>query len=621
MKRLLSILALVLSIGAVLTGFGMVGGGQGSLLPLASSEASAKPSKLVDFRSCRGLSTYLLSHRLQGGGSLMPGGDAAEDGGGGKAPAAPPSATGTNVQEAGIDEPDTVKSAESAILALAEGDLHAVVTGPDGPAVADTLELSEDGGGVAVDGPKAAYSGGPSSILVHGDLALVVGYGYSDQGSTTTLTEVDISDPSALRVVETTVAEGSFVSGRQSGSTARLVISAYPDVGALRKHRGEPKRWLPALTTFRSGKSAKRTRHRLSSCRQVGRTESYSGSGLLSVLTVDLGDGAKVLDSDAILTAGDTVYASADRMYVATQRWSWRNQAGDDRASSVGTQIHAFSTSEPEATEYVGSGRVPGWMLNQWSMSERDGYLRVASTTVPPWESGGGASGESESFVTVLDENGGELTRVGQLGGLGLDEQIYAVRFFDDVGYLVTFRQVDPLYTLDLSDPTAPKLAGELKIPGYSAYLHPVGEGLLLGVGQDADVDGATKGAQLSLFDVSDPSAPSRIATHDLGRNAYSEVEWDHHAFFFDAATGVSITPISDYRANGQDFYGAAGVRVEPTGFTELARLQHGTRWRAAITRSLAREGSVYTVSARGVMQHDPLTLESSGFAAFPVAE
>ncbi len=180
------------------------------------------------------------------------------------------------------------------------------------------------------------------------------------------------------------------------------------------------------------------------------------------------------------------------------------------------TEIHRFDVSDPDETAYTGSGAVDGYMLSQWSMSEHEGILRVASTTSPPFDPTGEQQGESESYVTALATTGEKLTRVGRVGGLGRTEQIYAVRFMGDVGYVVTFRQTDPLYTLDLSDPTEPRVVGELKIPGYSAYLHPVGEGLLLGVGQDADASGQTQGLQASLFDVSDPAEPGAHRQREL---------------------------------------------------------------------------------------------------------
>jgi uncharacterized secreted protein with C-terminal beta-propeller domain len=121
------------------------------------------------------------------------------------------------------------------------------------------------------------------------------------------------------------------------------------------------------------------------------------------------------------------------------------------------------------------------------------------------------------------------------------------VRFIGQTGYVVTFRQTDPFYTIDLSNPSLPILAGELKIPGYSAYLHPIGEGLLLGVGQDADLDGRVKGTQVAVFDVTDPSAPRQQDKLTLP-GSYSQAEWDHHAFLYWAATGTAVLPIQQAR-------------------------------------------------------------------------
>ena len=132
---------------------------------------------------------------------------------------------------------------------------------------------------------------------------------------------------------------------------------------------------------------------------------------------------------------------------------------------------------------------------------------------------------------------------IGSVGGLGKTEQIRAVRFLGDTGYVVTFRQTDPLYVIDLTDPANPVLDGELKIPGYSAYLHPVGDGLLLGVGQDATDSGQTLGTQLSLFDVSDPTNPQQIDTLAIGGS--SEVEWDHKAFLYWPEDGTIVLPVS----------------------------------------------------------------------------
>ena len=203
------------------------------------------------------------------------------------------------------------------------------------------------------------------------------------------------------------------------------------------------------------------------------------------------------------------------------------------------TLIHQFSLDDGTGATYVASGEVEGRLLNQFAMSEYNGDLRVATTT----DNWGNFGDQSESTVYVLRPNGTDLEQISSISGLGKGEQIYSVRFIDDVGYVVTFRQVDPLYVLDLSDPANPVLDGELKIPGYSAYLHPVGDGLLLGVGQDATDEGRTTGTQLSLFDVSDPANPQRISTLPIG--GQSEVEWDHRAFLFWEPDGTIVLPVS----------------------------------------------------------------------------
>ena len=171
--------------------------------------------------------------------------------------------------------------------------------------------------------------------------------------------------------------------------------------------------------------------------------------------------------------------------------------------------------------------------------------------------------------MTTLAQQGGYLVARGKVDGLGKGERIFAVRFMGDVGYVVTFRQTDPLYTLDLSDPDAPRVRGELKIPGYSAYLHPVGDGLLLGIGQDADEDtGRVRGLQISLFDVSDLAQPARLQQRRLGeRFSSSAVEWNHHAFLWWPATKLAMLPV-----DSEGFDGVAGFTVDRAGGHRGAR-------------------------------------------------
>ena len=181
------------------------------------------------------------------------------------------------------------------------------------------------------------------------------------------------------------------------------------------------------------------------------------------------------------MSGGDTVYASQDNLYVATQQWVEWESLDENRArgeaSSMKTYIHKFDISDPDRTGYLASGEVEGFLLSQFSMSEYEGNLRVASTNVPTWWWWGNTPGVREPCRRAIAETANELEIVGSVGGFGEGEQIFAVRFQGDVGYVVTFRQTDPLYTVDLSDPTSPAVVGELKILGYSSYLHPLGDG------------------------------------------------------------------------------------------------------------------------------------------------
>ncbi|MCA1783581.1 MAG: beta-propeller domain-containing protein, partial [Intrasporangiaceae bacterium] len=396
----------------------------------------------------------------------------------------------------------------------------------------------------------------------------------------------------------------------------------------------------------------------LLACEQVNRPVRFSGLGMLSVLTVDVDGGDLDPDPDdvvGVLAGGDTVYASVDALYVATTRWiDWDAISSDDvrqrRWSEVTTEIHRFDLEVAERADYAASGKVPGRLLSQWAMSEHDGVLRVASTSGDPW---GGGADVSESYVTTLEQDGNELVQLGQVDGLGLTERIYAVRFIDDVGYVVTFRETDPLYTIDLADPRDPRMTGELKILGYSAYLHPIGDDRLLGIGQDADDRGRVKGTQLSLFDVSDPNDPIEIDKVVL-TDASSDAEHDHRAFMHHPASGLTVVPFTrwsyDPTTGTEDVdTGAIGFGVRDGTIEQRGRITHLPAWlddlraelegrdtaefddedwrdqerlwqwrhRGRISRSLVLDDRLVTVSELGVGVHDLMSLDDTGWLGF----
>jgi hypothetical protein len=451
--------------------------------------------------------------------------------------------------------------------------------------------------------------------------------------SQSVLTEIDASDPSALRVVRTLTLDGAYLAARMVGSTVRIVsTSQVPEaLPFLQPQTSTPQSlaaatdhnravlassrvgsWLPSYRIKRAGHAASRP-HALVQCRNVRRPVRFSGLGLLTVLTVDLSKGIEPVDSTAIMTDGRIVYASQADLYVATERWADRPteaSPNEEPSSGVTTAIHAFDISSPTKTVYLGSGSVPGYLLSQWSLSEFGGVLRVVSTDTPAWW--GDGSGDSESFLTTLRPANGALTQVGRIGGLGKGERVYAVRFVGNTGYVVTFRQIDPLYTVDLSDPAQPRVLGELQLSGYSAYLHPIGEDLMLGIGQEADEAGHPLGTQISIFDVSDLRNPKLLSRAPLGPG-WSEAESDHHAFLFWPQTGLVVVPFVQQ---------AAAFRVSRAkGVVDLGRIDNGggeLSWTPPIRRSVVVGGSVLTVSDAGVRSSDLGTLAAQGWASFP---
>lgn len=486
-----------------------------------------------------------------------------------------------------------------------------------------TLDLPEGGG----------------DLLLVGDRALVLGAATTSgtfsapedrsRRPRTTISVIDLKDPARPKLARSHTIDGRYLDARLVDGVARIVTRFQPDLtfpqltGRVSEDEvtaanarvvatAEPSAFLP----------------RGASCADAYVPVAPSGVGTIAVQSIDPAADAPG-PAVTVVTNASTVYASTDRLFVATTR---RIPVGGPAAGRSAhaqkasrTAIHAFDITDPVKARYTGSGDVPGRLLNQFSMSEHGGVLRVATTL----EGRGGSADDrpvkSQSRVTVLRPAGQEWVETGAVDGLGRGERIYAVRFLGATGYVVTFRQVDPLYVLDLRDARAPRLTGELKITGYSAYLHPAGDGRLLGVGQEASNQGRRLGTQLSLFDVGDPAAPAKLAGAVLPK-ARSTAEADHHAFLFWPASGLVVAPVA---SNG-------GGRTLPLGKPGTAdtrvrrrrRLQGGRQAvveqpritrpdSTPIERSLVVGPRLLTVSSVGVATNDLSTLADAGFLAF----
>ncbi|MCE9620898.1 MAG: beta-propeller domain-containing protein [Actinomycetia bacterium] len=531
--------------------------------PSGPSSGGFGSSRLVFFEDCPDLLSYLRTEALErvtawgldGGGPIFYGRDAiyptaeaapTADSAGTDSGAEPPksdgsgdpSYSGTNTQEVGVDEGDVVET---------DGK-HVFVVSQDGIRIVDVASA-------AVIANIENLPDGSHQLLLDGTRLLVISQSYNSSEDTI-VSLYDVNDAANPTLLRRSHLEGRLVASRSIDGQARLVLTSTianrlqfvtPDqfgldeASALQANKdvinnSTIEEWLPRYFDEATDGAFGAMSASLD-CSTVAAPRDFAGLGISWIASMDLQGDSSPVGSAGIVSYGDVVYASPTSIYLATVPWDWTNTAPTN--TQPPTLIHQFALGANGTASYIASGEVNGQLLNQFAMSEYEGDLRVA-TTLSDWN-----TGASESFVQVLRPQGNELVQIGKVGGLGLTEQIYAVRFLGTQAYVVTFRQTDPLYVIDLADPTNPVVTGELKIPGYSAYLHPVGDGLLLGVGQSADLSGFTNGTQLSLFDVSDPANPQLISSLPIGGS--SEAEWDHKAFLYWAEDGTIVIPVSPW--------------------------------------------------------------------------
>jgi uncharacterized secreted protein with C-terminal beta-propeller domain len=257
-----------------------------------------------------------------------------------------------------------------------------------------------------------------------------------------------------------------------------------------------------------------------------------------TIASVDVqADDAKLTTETFLLDAGSSIYVSPTNLYLTSEGW-WRE-----------TRITKIGIDDGEIT-FKANGTVPGYVLNQFSMDEHDGYFRIATT--------GTNEGRREgNNVFVMDS---ELNIVGSVEGLAAGEQIYSSRFMGDRCYLVTFKITDPLFTIDLSNPENPEVLGALKIPGFSTYLHPYDENIIIGIGKETIEDkwgeiAWQQGVKISLFDVSEVTDPKELAKLEIGdRGTESNALYDHHAFLFSKARNLLVLPILEAQIDESDF-------------------------------------------------------------------
>lgn len=352
-------------------------------------------------------------------------------------------------------------------------------------------------------------------------------YAYVSENMKTVAEIYDISDRTAPRLRFDYAVDGGQISSRMDGSTL-LLITSY--TVPIYKNADDMKNACVPCT-YQEGE---KVRFPAENVRIVSGTES---TAYLTVSRLDTQADKAEAQTKAVLGGGSEIYCDGENLLVAQADYTaLQNETDTARdvavsSAAIGTRLYTFDIKSGVA--YKGSAQVKGTTLNQFSMDSFGGYYRIATTA------------SDGSLITVLNKN---LDLVGELRGIAKGESIYAARFMGDTAYLVTFYQTDPLFVIDLSDPAAPKVTGELKIPGFSNYLHPYAENLLIGIGQDGTAVGANNRLKISLFDVSDRENPKEIskAVYNGGSASMSAAQNTHKAFLSVRTSGEFAVPVQE---------------------------------------------------------------------------
>ncbi|HZR84165.1 MAG TPA: beta-propeller domain-containing protein [Candidatus Binatia bacterium] len=524
----------------------------------------------------------------------------------------PGRSTDTNVQVPGVDEADVVETAGDRLYLLHGSDLVILqARPPEATAVLARLAIEGFPTGMFVTGDRAAVVsqvddpgdlGGDDACAWIDDplprpMALDGGIAFCPP-QFTKLTVVDVAND-APRVAREIYLEGVSLAARRHGDVVRLVVQRGWGVPP-----GVPEPW-GFITSPSLAESEEELRRRVDAWEQAAIAAldasaledwlpahrervagdlvdvpidcrdahvpppALSDSGATRIVALRMSEDDGPIEEALVIGGAQQVYASADTLLLAYPDWSWFD-AGEPNDR---TAIHAFALGEGLETRYLASGFVPGTTISQLAFDVRDGVIRVAST-VSPRDAGLPGAPPTTSRITTARVDGEAIAVVGSTGDLAPGERIFAARFLGDRGYLVTFRRIDPLFVVDLADPAAPAVLGEVEITGFSEYLHPLDETHLVTVGRDVDEGGRVRGLALSVFDVSEPSAPRLVDAQLLPGDGWSPAESSHLAFTFDSALGIVALPYSRY--DGVFRSSLVLVAADAGGLTPLGEVDHG---------------------------------------------
>jgi inhibitor of cysteine peptidase len=466
----------------------------------------------------------------------------------------------TNIQVEGVDEADIVKTDGEYIYVVSGGNLTIVKAYPPEEArVVSKIVLDGGISGIFINGDKlAVFETDYTVYLLYGGVAVRESSSSSEEKidndsttdvapedpkpvtyepPTTSVKVYDISDKENPVLTRDFSIDGNYFSSRMIGDYVYVVATMYTfftetDVALPRIQSDNETEVIPATEIYYCNLS----------------DSSYT---FTTIAALNIKNDAQEPTHETIVLGGTSnIYVSQNNIYLTFPDYQW--QEGEN----MKTVIQRIKVDGQSIT-IEASGEVPGYILNQFSMDEHNSHFRVA-TTVHNYNWRTFAIEEtSKNNVYVLDMN---LDVVGKLEDLAPGEQIYSARFMGDRCYVVTFRNIDPLFVIDLSNPTAPTVLGQLKVTGYSGYLHPYDENHIIGIGKETDYDGTEdfswyQGVKISLFDVSDVANPVEVAKYEIGdRGTDSPILYDHKALLFDKEKNLLVIPVTVAEINASDY-------------------------------------------------------------------
>ena len=592
--------------------------------------------------------------------------------------AGPSSYTTTNTQVAGVDEADFVKNDGTRIFVLSGQNLYAASSWPASAlSIQSTLQIEGwpremflSGNTLAIfsnvytavpQPPPASPTAGASAMPV-----CMAGAGYDCAywyGNTTKVTEVDVSDLANPKVTQQLYLPGYYAGSRMVGSSIRLVLSdnfVWPDglsywpqgnidpsnkaawVAAIDQLEQQNEqlirawpveKWLPEGKRILADGSTVDVGYQ---CSDFSKSNAPTRLGILTVATVDLSQPEAAPSRTSTIAEVGTIYATPTSLYVASPHWWWWPTPGEQEW----TYLYKFDLSDATKATFSAGGVIEGYVANQFSLDEKDGFLRAAVNLGKLVEDPNNIWGkwEQSNRIEVVKQQGSQLVQVGQSEEIAPDEWLEGARFLGDRAFLTTFQYVDPFFSFDLSDPTHPKRMGQLEVSGMSSYLQAIDDTHVLSIGidvpppQTTTTDGGTVSVwepqneplQLTLFDVSDLSHPTVTAKTEVGDGyAWSSAMWDHHAFNWYPEKKLLAVPFTDWSWSGTDYWSSfvSDLRVfsvDPaTGITPKGALSMSDVfeyfndydwsyvWSPDITRSIMADNYVYAISDAGIRVAD----------------